>query len=117
MAGPLVGLRVVEIGDRGEVAGKLLADAGAELIRVEPPSGARSRGTGPFVGDRRDINASLHYAYLNTNKRGVTLDVAQSEVPTSGEGSSPVPTSCSTARGRACLMRWAPAMTRSTTTR
>ncbi|HJM76076.1 MAG TPA: CaiB/BaiF CoA-transferase family protein [Dehalococcoidia bacterium] len=79
MAGPLVGLRVVEIGDRGEVAGKLLADAGAELIRVEPPSGARSRGTGPFVGDRRDINASLHYAYLNTNKRGVTLDVAQSE--------------------------------------
>lgn len=79
MAGPIEGLRAVEIGDRGEVAGKLLADAGAEVIRVEPPSGARSRRTGPFVGDRRDPDASLHYAYLNTNKRGVTLDPAHSE--------------------------------------
>ncbi len=79
MAGPIEGLRAVEIGDRGEVTGKLLADAGAEVIRVEPPAGARSRHTGPFVGDRRDVDASLHYAYLNTNKRGVTLDPAQSE--------------------------------------
>jgi benzylsuccinate CoA-transferase BbsE subunit len=80
MAGPLEGLHVVEIGDLGEVAGKLLADAGADLVRVEPPgSGARSRRTGPFVGDRRDAAASLHYAYLNTNKRGVTLDLAHPE--------------------------------------
>ena len=42
--GPLEGLRVVEIGDLGEVAGKLLADAGADVIRVEPPGGARSHG-------------------------------------------------------------------------
>ncbi len=75
MAGPLEGLRAIEIGDRGEVTGKLLADAGVELVRVEPPAGARSRHTGPFVADRRDVNASLHYAYLNTNKRGVTLDI------------------------------------------
>ena len=75
MAGPVDGLRAVEIGDRGEVAGKLLADAGAEVIRVEPPQGARSRHSGPFSGDRPDVNGSLHHAYLNTNKRGVTLDV------------------------------------------
>lgn len=76
MPGPMTGVRVVEVGDLGEVAGKLLADAGAEVIRVEPPAGARSRHTGPFVDDRADPNASLHFAYLNTNKRGVTLDLA-----------------------------------------
>ena len=76
MPGPMAGVNVVEIGDLGEVAGKLLADAGADVIRVEPPSGARSRGLGPFVGDKPDPNASLHFAYLNSNKRGVTLDLS-----------------------------------------
>ena len=75
--GPLNGLRVVEVGDRGEVAGKLLADAGADVIKVEPPAGAASRRVGPYVGDRPDLNASLHFAYWNTNKRGVTLDLDQ----------------------------------------
>ena len=77
MPGPIDGLRAIEIGDRGEVAGKLLADACAEVIRVEPPQGARSRHTGPFIADRPDVNGSLHHAYLNTNKRGVTLDVSE----------------------------------------
>jgi crotonobetainyl-CoA:carnitine CoA-transferase CaiB-like acyl-CoA transferase len=76
VAGPMTGVRVVEVGDLGEVAGKLLADAGADVIRVEPPGGARSRHTGPFVDDRPDPNGCLRFAYLNTNKRGVTLDLA-----------------------------------------
>ena len=75
MPGPMTGLRIVEVGDLDEVAGKLLADAGADVIRVEPPRGARTRHTGPFVDDRADPNACLRYAYLNTNKRGVTLDL------------------------------------------
>ena len=73
--GPLEGLTAVEIGDRGEVAGKLLADAGVDVIRVEPPEGARSRHTGPFVNDTPDVNRSLHYHYRNTSKRGVTLNL------------------------------------------
>ncbi len=73
--GPLPALRVLEIGDRGEVAGKLLADAGADVIRVEPQEGARGRRVGPFVGDMPDINGSLHHAYWNANKRGITLDI------------------------------------------
>lgn len=77
--GPLEGLRVIEIGDRGEVAGKLLADAGAEVIRVEPPTGARSRHIGPFVGDRADVNHSLAFHARNTSKRSVTLGL-QSEL-------------------------------------
>ena len=49
-AGPLEGLRVIEIGDQAELAGKLLADAGADVIRVEPREGVRSRHVGPYVG-------------------------------------------------------------------
>src|SRR5215211_2926528 len=74
--GPLTGLRVVEIGDLGEVAGKLFADAGADVIKVEPPNGACSRRSGPFVGDRAGINSSLAFAFWNANKRGVTLDLS-----------------------------------------
>ena len=76
MPGPLTGLTALEIGDRGEVAGKLLADAGVEVVRVEPPEGARTRHTGPFVDDRSDPDASLRFAYLNTNKRSVPLSLA-----------------------------------------
>lgn len=79
MAGPLAGLTALEIGDRGEVAGKLLADAGVEVVRVEPPEGARTRHTGPFPGDVPDPDASLRFAYLNTNKRGVTLSLGEAE--------------------------------------
>lgn len=73
--GPMQGTRVLEIGDRGEHAGKLLADAGADVIRVEPPGGSTRRDIGPFPGDRPDRNACLTFLYLNTNKRGITLDV------------------------------------------
>ena len=76
MPGPLTGLTALEVGDRGEVAGKLLGDAGVDVTRVEPPEGARTRHTGPFVDDRPDPDASLRFAYLNTNKRSVTLSLA-----------------------------------------
>ena len=67
---------MVEIGDLGEVAGKLLADAGADVIRVEPPGGGRSRRVGPFVDDDPG-QASLLHASRNTSKRAVTLVVTQ----------------------------------------
>ena len=74
--GPLETLRVLEIGDRGEIAGKLLADAGADVIRIEPPGGGRSRHVGPFVDDDPGQPSLLH-ATRNTSKRAVTLDVTQ----------------------------------------
>jgi crotonobetainyl-CoA:carnitine CoA-transferase CaiB-like acyl-CoA transferase len=77
--GPLAGLRALEIGDLGEVAGKILADAGVDLVKVEPPPGAGSRRTCPFVGDVPGANASLHFAYWNTSKRGITLDVSTAD--------------------------------------
>lgn len=79
MPGPLEGLTVVEIGDLGEVAGKLLADAGARVIRVEPPAGAGTRRVGPFVGDVEADYRSLSFAYLNTNKQSLAIDIESSE--------------------------------------
>lgn len=70
---PLTGVRVVDLADeKGELAGRLLADCGAEVIRVEPRSGARSRGLPPFEGAR---GRSLYFAYRNSNKLGLALDL------------------------------------------
>jgi crotonobetainyl-CoA:carnitine CoA-transferase CaiB-like acyl-CoA transferase len=75
-SGPLAGLRVVELCDeKGAFAGKLLADMGAEVIKIEPPAGDATRGYGPFLDDRPDPEGSLWFWHYNTNKRGVTLDL------------------------------------------
>jgi crotonobetainyl-CoA:carnitine CoA-transferase CaiB-like acyl-CoA transferase len=74
----LAGLRVVELA--GDIAGpyctKLLVDLGAEVIKVEPPSGDPMRGWGPFPGGIPDPNRSGLFEYLNAGKRGATLDLA-----------------------------------------
>ena len=72
----LDGLRVVELADeQAEWAGKLLADMGAEVIKVEPPDGAPTRTIGPFVDDLPDPERSLHFWHYNTSKKSVTLDL------------------------------------------
>jgi crotonobetainyl-CoA:carnitine CoA-transferase CaiB-like acyl-CoA transferase len=69
---PLAGTRVVDSSDeRGELCGRLLADLGADVVRVEPPGGAPSRRLPPFAPD----GTSLRFAVRNTNKRSVTLDL------------------------------------------
>jgi benzylsuccinate CoA-transferase BbsE subunit len=75
-ATPYSGLRVVEIADDpgGEFTGKLLAGSGADVIKVEPSSGAASRRIGPFAGDRTDPEASLSFRWYNAGKRSVTID-------------------------------------------
>lgn len=75
-AGPLSNLRVLEIGDeQGQFCAKLLADLGADVIKIEPPGGNASRAIGPFLDDVEDPNASLSFWYYNTSKRAITLDV------------------------------------------
>ena len=73
----LSGVRVVEYGQlvAAPYAAKLLADLGAEVIKIEPPDGDPARRYGPFPGGKSDPNASGLYIYLNTNKRSVTLDL------------------------------------------
>ena len=65
---PLAGLRVLELADeQAEWAGKLLADMGAEVVKVEPPEGAPTRRTGPFAGDVPDPERSLFFWHYNTS--------------------------------------------------
>jgi crotonobetainyl-CoA:carnitine CoA-transferase CaiB-like acyl-CoA transferase len=80
MAGALAGLKVVELGEMvsAPYAAKLLADMGADVIKIERPvDGDRARLRGPFPGGEPHPEKSGLYLYLNTNKLGVTLDVSR----------------------------------------
>ncbi|MFQ6029603.1 MAG: CaiB/BaiF CoA transferase family protein [Dehalococcoidia bacterium] len=74
----LAGLRVLEIADlvAGPYCGKLLASLGAAVIKAEsPPQGDPSRRRGPFPGDVPHPERSGTYLYLNTGKKGITLNL------------------------------------------
>ena len=71
-------VRVLELGSfiSAPYCGKLLADMGARVTKIEPPvSGDSSRSYGPFVGDDPHYERSGLFLYLNANKRGLTLDL------------------------------------------
>jgi crotonobetainyl-CoA:carnitine CoA-transferase CaiB-like acyl-CoA transferase len=72
---PLDGIRVLELcGPAGSYGGRLLADAGADVVKVELPAGDELRRQGPFAGRRSDREPSLTFAYFHANKRGIVLD-------------------------------------------
>src|SRR5947209_7355338 len=76
--GALAGLRVVECGGgvAAAYAAKLLADLGAEVVKVEPPEGDYTRLRGPFPGTVPNREASGLFIYLNAGKQSVVLDLA-----------------------------------------
>ncbi len=78
---PLSGLTVVELatGISGPYAGKLLADYGAEVIKVEPPDGDWSRREGARSGERPEPETSPLFLHLNANKRSVVADLASAD--------------------------------------
>jgi CoA:oxalate CoA-transferase len=73
---PLAGVRVLELGNvlAGPFCGMLLADLGAEVIKVEPPRGDDARTFGPFVD-----GASTYYRLVNRNKLGISLDLKRAD--------------------------------------
>ncbi len=75
--GALDGLRVLELGHEiaAPYCGKLLADLGADVIKVERPGGDPLRSWGPYRDDRADPDAAGLFRYLNANKRSVVLDL------------------------------------------
>jgi crotonobetainyl-CoA:carnitine CoA-transferase CaiB-like acyl-CoA transferase len=76
-AAPLAGVRVLELGTMiaGPVAATLLADFGADVIKIEPPgTGDPIRKSGPFVGEE-----SLYWAVEGRSKRSITLDLRKPE--------------------------------------
>jgi crotonobetainyl-CoA:carnitine CoA-transferase CaiB-like acyl-CoA transferase len=75
-ASALDGVRVLDLADpAGVYCGKLLADLGADVIRVEPPGGDTSRTLPPFFAGEPGPENSLFHWHYNANKRGITLDL------------------------------------------
>jgi crotonobetainyl-CoA:carnitine CoA-transferase CaiB-like acyl-CoA transferase len=81
VADALAGVRVVDCGDfvAASYAAKQLADLGADVVKVEPLSGDRARSRGPYPGGVSDENRSGLFLYLNTNKRGIAIDLERAE--------------------------------------
>ena len=77
MSAPFEGITVLEYADfiAGPYCGRLLADMGARVVKIEPPgAGDSARSYGPFPGDVPDREKSGLFLYLGVNKRSVTLD-------------------------------------------
>jgi crotonobetainyl-CoA:carnitine CoA-transferase CaiB-like acyl-CoA transferase len=79
--GPLAGLRVVDCSTvlAGPYCTMLLADLGADVVKVEPPEGDATRGWGPpWIGSEADdTQTAAYYLAVNRNKRSIRLDLKQ----------------------------------------
>ena len=79
-SGPLAGIRVLELADEeGQYCGKLMADLGADVIKIEPPGGQSTRSVGPFLEDDPNRERSLSFWHYNTSKRGITLNLESAD--------------------------------------
>jgi len=78
---PFSQIRIVEAGEGISAAfgAKMIADLGAEVVKIEPPDGDLTRRRGPFPGDIEAPEKSGLFIYLNANKRGVVADLTRPE--------------------------------------
>ena len=78
--GVLEGVKVLDLSEdiAGSFCGRLLADYGADVLKVEPPGGAALRRMGPFFGDDPHPEKSLFFLVMNLNKKGATLNLQTS---------------------------------------
>ena len=76
-SGALAGVKIIDLTHHiaGPYATKLLADFGADVLKIERPGGDSARRLPPFFHDEPDAEKSLPFLYLNTNKRSVTLNL------------------------------------------
>jgi len=76
----LSGYKVLDLTDeKGFLCGKVLGDMGAEVIKVEEPSGDPARRIGPYYHDLPEPEKSLHWFAYNANKKGITLDLEKQD--------------------------------------
>ncbi|MEJ2132285.1 MAG: CoA transferase, partial [Gammaproteobacteria bacterium] len=69
--------RVLDLTDhRGEIAGMILGDLGADVIKIEPPGGGAGRREAPHLDDAPETERSLQFFAFNRNKRSMILDLA-----------------------------------------
>jgi crotonobetainyl-CoA:carnitine CoA-transferase CaiB-like acyl-CoA transferase len=72
----LEGYRALDLTDeKGFLCGKILAELGVDVIKVEKPGGDPSRKIGPFWHDEEDPEKSLYWFAYNSSKRGITLNL------------------------------------------
>ena len=77
---PLERFRVLDLTEGGyNLGAKVLADMGADVIRIEPPGGSPTRLTPPFYHDDPQPEKSLFWFAFNLNKRGITLNLDSDE--------------------------------------
>ena len=76
----LNGCRALDLTDEnGLLCGKILADLGADVIKIEKPGGDSARRLGPFFHNEPAPDKSLYWFAYNSNKRGITLDLEKPE--------------------------------------
>ncbi len=76
----LEGYRALDLTDeKGFLCGKILAELGVDVIKVEKPGGDPARKIGPFWHDQADPEKSLYWFAYNSSKRGITLDLETEE--------------------------------------
>ncbi len=61
--------------EKGALCGKIMADLGADVIKVEPPSGCPTRNIPPFLEDKPGPDRGLYFLAYEANKRSVTLNL------------------------------------------
>src|SRR6187200_2206517 len=80
VTGPLAGIRVIDLSTvlAGPYCTMVLADLGADVIKIEPPEGDATRGWGPpWVGDEAaGTRTAAYYLAVNRNKRSLRLDLS-----------------------------------------
>ncbi|HEY8172568.1 MAG TPA: CoA transferase [Dehalococcoidia bacterium] len=79
--GPLTDVRVLDLTQAlaGPYCTMLLADLGADVIKIEPPRGDMTRGMPPFPKDRKSCDYGGYFASINRNKRSLVLDLRKDE--------------------------------------
>jgi len=72
--------RVLDLSNEwGFLCGRLLADLGADVVKVEKPGGEPARNIAPFFKDEPNPEKSLYWLFYNANKKGITLDIERSD--------------------------------------
>src|SRR3989337_287490 len=65
--------------DKGYVCGRILADLGVDVIKIEPPGGDQGRRIGPFYGDNEHLERGFWGLAYNLGKRSITLNLKEDE--------------------------------------
>ncbi len=76
----LKGFRMLDLSDeKGALCGKIFADLGADVIKVEPPGGCPTRRIAPFLDDQPGADSSLYFLAYQASKRSVTLNLESAD--------------------------------------